>query len=241
MLAVHSFESFGTFDGPGIRLVIFLQGCNFKCLYCANPDTITLKGGTQTPIEEIVKMAKNQRPFFGDSGGVTISGGEPLLQAEELQKLFRALKEENFHCCIDTNGSILNDSTKELLKLTDIVLLDIKHVINDEHKKITARNNDRTLEFAKYLKNNNITTWIRYVLVPGYTDSEDALTSLGETFKEYNNIEKLEIQPYHSLGVHKYKHLDMPYQLTDVEHNTPEQLQRAKDMLTPYFKEIIIN
>jgi len=241
MLNVHSFESLGTYDGPGIRLVVFLQGCAFKCLYCANPDTITFKGGTAVPNTEIMRKARNQRPFFGKKGGVTFSGGEPLWQAKDLSVLFQELKDEGFNTCIDTNGNVFNDDVKNLLKNTDLVLLDIKHINPDWHKTITGKTNETTLKFAKFLKEINKPVWLRYVLVPGYSDQEDYMHEMGQYFKDYSNIEKLEIQPYHKLGVHKYEHLGMEYKLDGVPENSSEQLTRAEEILSQYFKEVIIN
>ena len=241
MLNVHSYESMGTFDGPGLRLVVFLQGCNFKCLYCANPDTITPKGGTPTDIEEIVRMAVSQKSFFGKKGGVTVSGGEPTLQAKSLIPLFRRLKEENINICIDSNGSIFNNDVVELLKYVNLVLLDVKHINADWHHKITSHKNDNTLKMAKYLEDNGIKMWIRYVLVPGYSDQKEHMKSLGEHFKDFKNVERLEILPYHTLGKHKYEHLNMKYQLEGVPDNTPEQLKLAKSILDPYFKLVVVN
>lgn len=156
MLRVHSIESLGTFDGPGIRFVIFLQGCNFKCLYCANPDTIEYGNGKEYICEDLVKIAVSQRPFFGKKGGVTVSGGEPLMQAKGLIRLFGLLKEEGINTCIDTNGSILTSDVKELLKLTDLVLLDFKHIDSEKHKALTGMSNSRTLAFADYLAQADI-------------------------------------------------------------------------------------
>lgn len=241
MIRVHSFESLGTYDGPGIRLVAFLQGCNFKCLYCANADTIELKGGTETSVEEILSMAKNQKPFFGKKGGLTFSGGEPLVQAKQLLPVVKALKEEGFHVCIDTNGSILNDDVKAVLEYTDIILLDIKHINNEQHHVLTGQKNDKTLAFVDYLNQINKPVWLRYVLVPGYSDNQEHLHQLGEHFKSYDNIEKIEIQPYHELGAHKYEHLGWEYKLKGVKANTPEQLESAKGIFSNYFKEVVIN
>jgi len=241
MLRVHSFESLGTYDGPGIRLVAFLQGCNFKCLYCANADTIELKGGSETSAEEIVAMAKNQKPFFGKKGGLTFSGGEPLIQAKQLLPVVKALKEEGFHVCIDTNGSILNDDVKAVLEYVDIILLDIKHINKEQHQLLTGKSNEKTLAFVEYLHNINKPTWLRYVLVPGYSDNPEHLHQLGERFKHYSNIEKLEIQPYHELGAHKYEHLGWEYKLKGVPANTPQQLENAKNIFVDYFKEVVIN
>lgn len=241
MLKVHSIESLGTFDGPGIRLVVFLQGCNFSCSYCANPDTISLKGGKEMQTEEIVTMALNQKPFFGKRGGVTISGGEPLLQAAGILPLFRRLQEEGITTCIDTNGSVLHTSVKELMVYTDLVLLDIKHIEDTTHLAITGKSNQTTLEFAEYLKAKGIKVWLRYVLIPTLTDEKEALHRLGKRFASYENIEKLEIQPYHRLGAHKYKHLGMNYKLEDIKENTREQLKAAYAICSQYFKKVIIN
>ncbi|TRX62981.1 pyruvate formate-lyase-activating protein [Carboxylicivirga sp. M1479] len=241
MLRVHSFESLGTYDGPGIRLVAFLQGCNFKCLYCANADTIELKGGKETSAEEILGMAENQRPFFGKKGGLTFSGGEPLVQAKQLLPVVKALKEKGFHICIDTNGSILNDDVKEVLQYTDIILLDIKHINNEQHQFLTGKGNEKTLAFVDYLAEIKKPIWLRYVLVPGHSDKTEHLHQLGEHFKAYDNVEKLEIQPYHELGAHKYEHLGWEYQLKGVKANTTEQLNAARDIFNTYFKEVVIN
>ena len=241
MLRVHSFESLGTYDGPGIRLVAFLQGCNFKCLYCANADTIELKGGKEISADDILSMAQNQRPFFGKNGGLTFSGGEPLVQAKQLIPVVKALKADGFHVCIDTNGSILNDDVKEVMQYTDIVLLDIKHINNEQHNLLTGKSNDKIPPFIDYLKALNKDVWLRYVLVPGYSDNTEHLHELGQYFSRYDNIQKLEIQPYHELGTHKYKHLGWDYKLKGVPANTPEQLDSACSILKTYFKDVVIN
>lgn len=240
-LFVHSYESMGTHDGPGLRLVVFTQGCKFNCLYCANPDTIPMKGGKETPIEEIIAMCESQRAFFGKKGGITVSGGEPTLQAATLKVLFKELKARGFRTCLDTNGNNFNDDVKELLQYTDLVLLDIKHIFPSQHKVITGVINEQVLKTAQYLKENNIPVWLRYVLVPGLSDQEDALIALGEHFKDYENIERLEILPYHTLGKHKYEHMGRQYKLEDTPANTEEQLFRAKELLNPYFKYVQVN
>jgi pyruvate formate lyase activating enzyme len=241
VLRVHSIESLGTFDGPGIRFVIFLQGCNFKCLYCANPDTIEYGNGKEYICEDLVKIAVSQRPFFGKKGGVTVSGGEPLMQAKGLIRLFGLLKEEGINTCIDTNGSILTSDVKELLKLTDLVLLDFKHVDSEKHKALTGMSNSRTLAFADYLAQADIPAWARYVLVPGISDAEEDMHELGRHLQGLRNIEKLEIQPYHKLGVHKYEALGWKYKLEGVPTNTEDQLNRAKSIFGQYVKEVVIN
>ncbi len=241
MLRIHSVESFATHDGPGIRLVYFLQGCNFACSYCANVDTIALEGGKMTDIEEMVNQAVNQKQFFGKKGGVTISGGEPLLQAKQIIPLFEQLHKAQINTCIDTNGSVLNNHVRELLTHTDLILLDVKHIESSQHFKITQKENKPTLTFAEYLKKENIPFWLRYVLVPGLSDSPEHLHALGQHFENYNNIEKLEIQPYHSLGIHKYEHMGLTYKLKGVKENTKEQLDTAYAIFSQYFKKVIIN
>lgn len=240
-LRVHSIESLGTYDGPGIRMVVFLQGCNFACAYCANADTIPTKGGKLTDIEELLQLSRSQRPFFGTKGGVTVSGGEPLLQAQSLVQFFKQLKAEDFNTCIDTNGSVFTNDVKELMQHTDLVLLDIKHIDEKQHIKLTEKRNEKTLQFADYLKEINKPVWLRYVLVSGWTDDPEHLHQLGKRLQSHTNIDKLEIQPYHSLGVHKYEHLGQEYRLKDVLENTPEQLEKAKEIFSQYFKQVIIN
>jgi len=241
MVNVHSYESMGTFDGPGLRLVVFLQGCNFKCLYCANPDTITLKGGTLTDPEEIVRMALSQKAFFGKKGGITFSGGEPTLQAKELIPLFKRLREEGIHICLDTNGSVMNEEVRELLSLTNLVLLDMKEFNSARHQQLTGRSNSQTIETAAYLQENNIPIWVRYVLVPGYTDFEEDIIALCEHIKSHSMIQRIEILPYHTLGMHKYESLNKPYLLKGVKENTPEELEKAKAIFNKYCPVVYIN
>lgn len=241
MLNVHSVESLGTFDGPGIRLVFFLQACNFKCLYCANPDTIEFKVGKPYSVEDVLSMARNQRPFFGKKGGVTMSGGEPLIQAKELIPVFKALKEDGFNTCVDTNGSVFTEASRDLMNYTDLVLLDIKQMDEEAHVGLTGVKNHQILKFAQYLKEINKPVWIRYVLVPGYSDNEEHLHALGQFVKEMQNVQKIEIQPYHKLGKHKYDALGWDYQLEDVPMNSAEQLNRARNILGSYGKDVIVN
>lgn len=238
---IHSYESMGTYDGPGLRLVIFLQGCNFRCLYCANPDTIACSGGTATEVEEIVRMAISQKPFFGKKGGVTFSGGEPTLQAAALLPLVKRLKEEGIHVCIDTNGGIWNDAVEELFSLVDLVLLDIKQCNDTQHKLLTQRSNQQTLKTAAWLEAHNKPFWLRYVLVPGYSDATEDIKLLGETLKGYQMIQKVEILPYHTLGAHKYEAMGQPYLLDGVKENTPEQLAAAEKLFCEYFEGVRVN
>ena len=241
MIRVHSYESMGTYDGPGLRLVVFLQGCPFKCLYCANPDTIAFEGGTMTDPDEIVKMAVSQKPFFGRRGGITFSGGEPTMQAKELLPLFAKLKEEGINICIDTNGGAWNSDIEELLGQTDLVLLDCKQFNDARHKELTGRSNKQTLKTAKWLEENGKQFWLRYVLVPGISDFEEDIRALGEHFKDYKMLQRVEILPYHTLGIHKYETMGQEYQLKDTKTNTPEQLDRAMALFNEYFDCAVLN
>lgn len=241
MIKLHSYESMGTFDGPGLRLVVFLQGCPFRCLYCANPDTIDVKGGTPTLPEEILQMAVSQKPFFGKKGGITFSGGEPTMQAEELIPLFKELKANGIHICVDTNGGIWNEKVEELFGLTDLVLLDIKEFNPERHKLLTGRSNTQTLKTAAWLEEHERLFWMRYVLVPGYSDFEEDIRRLGEQLGGYKSIQRVEILPYHRLGVHKYEAMGWEYLLKEVKENSTEQLERAEKLFNEYFDCVVVN
>lgn len=242
MIRVHSYESLGTFDGPGLRLVVFLQGCNFRCAYCANPDTIDLKGEAQeTTLDHIVEMAVSQKPFFGKRGGITFSGGEPTLQAAALVPLFKRLKEQGIHICLDTNGSIWNEAVEELLQLTDLVLLDVKEFDASQHRLLTERSNEQTLRTAAWLEAHDRPFWMRYVLVPGYSDRAEHIRALGEHFGGYKQLQRVEILPYHTLGVHKYEALGWEYRLKGVQENTPAQLEEARALFEHYFTAVYVN
>ena len=241
-LKVHSYESLGTFDGPGLRLVVFLQGCNFRCLYCANPDTIDPKGESkETDIEEIVRQAVSEKAFFGKKGGVTFSGGEPTFQAKALVPLVKRLHEQGIHVCLDTNGSIWNSDVEELLSIVDLVMLDVKQVNPERHKTLTERSNEQTLKTAHWLEENGKPFWLRYVLVPGISSFEEDIRMLGEHFKNYKMLQRVEILPYHTLGVHKYETLGQEYKLKDTKTNTPEQLDRAMALFNEYFDCAVLN
>lgn len=242
MIRVHSYESLGTYDGPGIRLVVFLQGCNFRCLYCANPDTIDAKGESKETVpEDILRMAVSQKPFYGKKGGITFSGGEPTFQAKALVPLFKMLKEAGIHICVDTNGGIWNDDVEELFSLADLVLLDVKEFNDVRHHTITGRSNEQTLRTAAWLETNGKPFWLRYVLVPGYSDLEKDIRALGEHFRSYRYLARIEILPYHTLGVHKYEAMGKEYKLRDVPQNTPQQLEQAKNIFSEYFATVYVN
>ena len=241
MLRVHSYESMGTFDGPGIRLVVFLQGCPFRCLYCANPDTIALNEGTPTEIDYILKMAINEKPFFGKRGGITFSGGEPTLQAKELIPLFKKLKENDIHICLDSNGGLWNENVKELIGLTDLILLDVKHIDPKKHKNLTNYDNSATLKLAKYLEDNGRAFWLRYVLVPTINNNEGDIRRWCEHFKDYKHLQRIEVLPYHTLGVSKYESLGMDYLLKDIRLNTKDEIKFAEKIFNEYFSCVVVN
>ena len=242
MIRVHSYESLGTYDGPGIRLVVFLQGCNFRCLYCANPDTIDVRGESkETAPEEILKKAVSEKPFFGKKGGITFSGGEPTFQAKALIPLFEMLKDAGIHICVDTNGSIWNKDVETLLSLTDLVLLDVKEFDDGRHKALTSCSNARTLKTAAWLEEHGKPFWLRYVLVQGYSAFESDIDALGNHFKDYSMIERVEILPYHTLGVHKYEAMQMDYKLKDVRLNTQEELDAVRAQFEKFFRNVYVN
>lgn len=230
----------GTVDGPGLRLVIFLQGCNFRCLYCANPDTIDCNEGKLLDEDEIFRMATDMKPYFGRRGGVTFSGGEPTMQAAKLIPLVERLKSADIHICIDTNGSILTDDTKRLFNLADLVLLDIKHINTAKHRELTARGNKQTLLTAQWLEENSRPIWLRYVLVPTISNAREDLEQLGRELGEMKMIERLDLLPYHRLGVHKYEAMGLEYKLPNIKECTKEQIEEAEIIFKRYFKRIAI-
>jgi len=229
---VHSFESLGTVDGPGIRYVIFLQGCHLKCKYCHNRDTWDINGGSYKTLEEILEKIKRYKPYFKSSkGGVTVTGGEPLLQVKFLIELFKKLKKEGISTCIDTSGMVnLTEDIKEVLKLTDLVLLDIKHIDSDKCKELTGHSNEKELEFAKYLSENGIPMWIRQVIVPGITDGAQDIIKLKEFVSTLKTVEKIEFLPYHSVGRYKWEALGQKYELGNIKDATEEDIQKVKQI-----------
>ena len=230
---IHSIETFGTVDGPGIRYVIFLQGCMLKCKYCHNRDTWSLNHGIIKSVTELVESVKRYKSYMRTShGGVTVSGGEPLLQAEFVTNLFKTLQSDNIHTALDTAGSvIINDNIKELLKYTNLVLLDIKHINNDKCINLTGSSNKNTLTFAKYLSDNNIPIWIRQVLVPGITDDKDDLLELKNFISTLKTVEKIELLPYHGMGKYKWENLGLKYPLDGVKQGNSDDIKRAKEIL----------
>ena len=230
---IHSFESFGTVDGPGIRFVVFMQGCALKCKYCHNRDTWDLCGGTEYTLEEILTRIKKYKNYFIPSGGgVTFSGGEPLLQLKFLLKIIPILKKEGIHVAIDTSGSFnLTEDIKKVINLADLFLLDIKCINDEICKDLTGVSNKKELAFARYLSDINKPMWIRQVLVPGITDKEDDLLKLKDFINSLNSVEKVEILPYHDMGKFKWEKLGFKYPLEGVPVATSEDVLKAKKIL----------
>lgn len=230
---VHSFESFGTVDGPGIRFVMFLQGCSLKCKYCHNRDTWNHCGGTEYSLEEILTKIEKYKNYFKPSGGgVTISGGEPLLQVKFLLELLPILKQDDIHVAIDTSGSFdLTENIKKVIDLADLFLLDIKCINDEICKELTGVSNKQELAFAEYLNSIHKPMWIRQVLVPGITDHEEDLLKLREFIASLSNVEKVEILPYHDMGRFKWEQLGLKYELDGVPAATSEDVERAKKIL----------
>lgn len=238
---IHSVESCGTVDGPGIRFIVFLQGCLMRCMFCHNRDTWDPHGGREVTVEEIIKEVKSYRHFITASGGgITCSGGEAMMQPEFVRDLFRAAHAEGIHTCLDTNGYIRKhtDVIDEVLDATDLVLLDIKQMKDDVHKIFIGVSNQRTLDFARYLHKIGKKTWLRHVIVPGYTDDEESLRLLGEFIKDMDNIEKIELLPYHQLGVHKWEAMGLEYPLKGVEPPTKECMDKVVKILKQYHPNV---
>lgn len=232
---IHSIETFGTVDGPGVRFVVFMQGCPMRCLYCHNPDTWDIRNAEhELSAKEVLLRMERNMPFYR-SGGITVTGGEPLVQIEFITELFRLAKADGIHTCVDTSGITYREENADkfdtLLDFTDLVMLDIKHMDTERHKALCGHGNEFPLAFAKHLAKRGIKTRIRYVLVPGYTDSKEALISLKDFIATLDNIEKLEILPYHTLGRPKYENLGIPYPLDGVKDATDEDVKKALDII----------
>ncbi|MBB4035625.1 pyruvate formate lyase activating enzyme [Dysgonomonas hofstadii] len=227
---LHSFESFGTKDGPGIRFVVFMQGCPLRCLYCHNPDTWNMSDNRiEMTTDEVFAEIKKVKNFIR-TGGVTLSGGEPLLQPGFALKLFKICKEHNIHTAIDTSGIFLNDRVKEVLEYTDLVLLDIKHINSDKYKELTGASLEPTLKFAEYLATINKPFWLRYVLVPGFTDDKNDLKNLAKYVSRFRNLEKVDILPFHQMATHKWKELGLNYKLENIQPPLIEDIKKGEDI-----------
>lgn len=234
---IHSFESFGTVDGPGVRFVVFFQGCPMRCLYCHNPDTWAMDAGEEYTAEQIIEKIERNRPFY-TTGGITATGGEPMLQLDFLIELFELAKSRNINTCLDTSGVLFDRKNTErmkkidrLLSVCDLVMLDIKHIDNEKHKKLTGHGNDNILDFARYLNEKNVKMRIRHVIVPKITYNDDELKRLGEFLKPFKNIEKIETLPYHTLGKVKYENLGIEYPLGDTPQLTENDAKKALEII----------
>lgn len=229
---VHSFETFGTVDGPGIRFVVFLKGCPLRCKYCHNRDTWSPDGAKLYTAAEIIAEVKKYRNFIDASnGGVTVSGGEPLLQPQFVTELFVKCHQEGLHTTLDTSGYSDIEAVKAVLENTDLVLLDFKHADETKHKELTGVEKEKILRFMKYLNEINKPVWIRYVLVPGHTDADEDLISAHNFLSQFSNIKKIELLPYHIMGREKWLKLNQEYPLEGVLPPTKEQVEHAKELL----------
>lgn len=234
---VHSIESFGTVDGPGVRLVVFLQGCPMRCLYCHNPDTWEMTGGTEMTVEEILEHYDKNRSFYA-KGGITVTGGEPLMQIDFVTELFTAASAEGIHTCLDTSGITFNPDRKEvverfdrLIAVTSLVMLDIKHIDPAGHRKLTGQPLEPILAFARYLDEHNVPLWIRHVVVPGITYDQNELYRLGQFLGTLHNLKALDALPYHTMGKVKYDNLGISYPLEGVRPLEKQEAIAARQVI----------
>lgn len=241
---IHSIESFGTVDGPGIRFVVFMQGCPMRCLYCHNPDTWEMDGGTLIGADEILMQYRKNAEFY-KRGGLTVTGGEPLLQIDFLIELFSKAKAEGIHTCIDTSGITYSESNApyiekldELMKYTDLVMLDIKHIDKEKHQELTSHGNRGILAFAKYLERKNVSLWVRHVIVEGYTDDPVYLKRLGRFIGALKNLKALDVLPYHTMGKSKYESMGLEYPLSHLKSLDRKDAEIAKGHILDGIREI---
>ncbi len=234
---IHSTESFGAADGPGVRFIVFMQGCHMRCRYCHNPDTWKMDGGDEVTADEILKRALRFKPYWGKDGGITISGGEPLLQIDFVIELFKKAKELGINTCIDTAGNPFTKEEpffskfEELMKYTDLLLLDLKEINPARHKDLTGFDNSNIIEMAKYLSEINKPVWIRHVLVPEHSDFDEDLDALGDFIDTLSNVDRVEILPYHTLGKFKWENLGIPYTLESISPPSVERIENAKNRI----------
>lgn len=237
---IHSIETCGTVDGPGIRFVVFTQGCLLRCQYCHNPDTWTTEENKKISVDEILQKYDGVKEFLRN-GGLTVTGGEPLLQIDFVTSLFKAAKSKNIHTALDTSGILFNKKNTskidKLLKYTDLVLLDIKHIDDVEHKKLTGMSNVNVLDFAKYLSDKNIPVWIRHVVVPQITNNEEYLTRLGQFLSTLKNIQALDVLPYHDMAIPKYENLGIDYPLRGVPPLSKQDAIKARDIILRAYRK----
>lgn len=234
---VHSLESFGSVDGPGVRYIIFLTGCAMRCQFCHNPDTWDMKQGTLYTTDELLEKAMKYRSYWKNDGGITVSGGEPLLQIDFLTELFRKAKANGIHTTLDTSGNPFTreepffSKFNELMKYTDLVMLDIKHIDDEQHKILTGCTNKNILDLARYLSDIKKPVWIRHVLVPERSDYDEYLIKLDEFIQSLDNVQKVEVLPYHTLGAYKWDELGYEYKLKEIDPPSVERVENANQLL----------
>lgn len=234
---IHSLESFGSVDGPGVRYVIFTSGCAMRCQFCHNPDTWNMQSGTPYTADELIAKAVKYRTYWGSKGGITVSGGEPLLQIDFLTELFQKAKEEGIHTTLDTSGQPFTKEEpyfqkfQKLMEVTDLVMLDLKHMDEEQHRMLTGHTNRNILELADYLSDIGKPVWIRHVLVPQRSDEDVYLNRLRDYIRTLHNVEKVEILPYHTLGIYKWKELGLTYSLEGIEPPRKERIENANQIL----------
>ncbi len=234
---ISATESFGSVDGPGIRFIVFVQGCRYRCQYCHNPETWEREGGYEATAEEIFRQAWRYRPYWKQTGGITVSGGEPLLQLAFVTELFRIAKAKGVNTVIDTAGEPFTyddpffSAFEELLPLTDLFLLDLKQIDDVKHRALTGVSNESALALARFLSERGKRMWIRHVLVPGWTTGEDDLRRLADFIAGLKTVDRVEVLPYHAMALHKYEELRLPYRLGDTPAPTAEEIARAEEIL----------
>ena len=234
---IHQLESFGSVDGPGVRFIIFFSGCPYRCLYCHNPDTWNMTSGKLYTADQLIEEAESCRDFWGPKGGITVSGGEPLAQIDFLIELFTKAKQRGINTCIDTAGGPYTEEGEwfakfqKLMEVTDILLVDIKHINEEEHIKLVGRTGKNVRQMFKYLDSIKKPIWIRHVLVPGITDNDEYLIQTRDFIRTLSNVERVEILPYHGLAITKYKDLGIPYPLEKTDSPTEERVKNARQIL----------
>lgn len=234
---IHSLESFGSVDGPGVRFIIFTTGCAMRCQFCHNPDTWEMSKGTEYSADELLKRAVRYRSYWGQEGGITVSGGEPLLQIDFVTELFEKAHAMGIHTTLDTSGNPFTreepyfSKFKKLMEVTDLLLVDIKHIDDEQHKILTGQSNKNILDMTRYLSDIKKPIWIRHVLVPERSDKDEYLHKLREFIDSLDNVEKVEVLPYHTLGVYKWKELGYEYPLEGIDPPTDDRVENAKRIL----------
>ncbi len=234
---IHSIESFGSVDGPGIRFLIFLQGCPMRCQFCHNPDSWKTGVGEEWYADDLLDKAERFRSYWGDNGGITVSGGEALLQIDFLLELFEKAHQRGINTCLDTSAQLFTqkgvffEKFERLMQVTDTILLDIKHIDDEEHRKLTRHSNQNILDCARYLSDIKKPVWIRHVLIPGITDKDEYLVQLRDFLKTLDNIQRIDVLPYHTMGIYKYEKLGIDYPLKEVNPPSTDRVENAKRIL----------